>query len=86
MDYTPSYCPACGTYFDNWKGDGICFSCGFKMPEVQIPEPTPEKCEEHPKYEGIGAPKSDCLVCWKMHRGYVEGKIKELEAGKCGQA
>ena len=75
-------CPGCGTYWDGGLNkDGVCRYCGFDRGKY-LAEPKmniPEKCEEHPKYEGIGTPKTDCLTCWMMHKGYTDNKVKELK-------
>lgn len=79
-----AHCPGCGLWIDN-KAIGKCHYCGFDWTTLdprEPPEPIPDHCDEHGKYEGIGVPKTDCLVCWKMHKGNVDGKVKELEAVK----
>ena len=76
------YCPYCGAAWNPWgdeKNASKCWACGHVVEEMAIPEESaPEKCDDHPKYKGIGLPTADCLVCWKMHKAVVVAKIKEL--------
>ena len=81
-----NFCPECGTAIDDINGNGgICGYCGYDrlthFRDKPIEEKIPDKCDEHPKYEGIGVPKTDCLTCWLMHKGYTDGKVKELKEG-----
>ena len=79
------YCPGCGSYIDEFRSNGgVCGYCGFdrNVYAQEKPETIPPKCEDHPKYEGIGVPKVDCLTCWTMHKGYVDGKVKGLKDEK----
>ena len=78
-----NYCPNCGSAWDAWNEDATeCWNCGFKQAEAETikPEAVPDKCENHPKYKGIGAPSSDCLICWMVYKGKIEAKIKELQS------
>lgn len=73
-------CPGCGTWWDATKNiNEVCHYCGFDLNILHNPIEHIERCEEHPKYEGVGVPKSDCLTCWKMHKEYTHNKVKKLQ-------
>ena len=76
-----NYCPMCGAAWDAWNdGATKCWNCGWEQEDITsgTSEVLPDKCEDHPKYHGIGVPVAECLTCWKMHKKLVDAKIKEL--------
>ena len=34
------------------------------------------RCSEHPKYNGIYAPKVNCITCWKIYAAKLELKLQ----------
>lgn len=78
-----NYCPNCAAAWDAWSdGATECWNCGYKQELAASGslEVLPEKCEDHPKYHGIGIPTSECLTCWKVHKRIVDAKVAELSS------
>ena len=75
-----NFCPECGAAWDAWNDDAVkCWQCGYDDKRQDAPvEVFPDKCEDHPKYKGIGVPLADCATCWKMHKKVVIDKIASL--------
>ena len=71
------YCPMCGVSWDEYDREHGCFCCGYKQTD-EAGVIIPDKCDDHPKYKGIGVPVTDCPTCWRMHYGLVAAKVKEL--------
>jgi len=36
-------------------------------------------CSKHPKYRGVHAPKTDCIICWKIYAANLYEKLQELK-------
>lgn len=76
-----NFCPECGTFLESDDhAKGQCYYCQTKMSdygEVK-PEVVPDHCDKHPRYEGVGVPKDDCLTCWLIHKSVVSKKVEEL--------
>lgn len=78
-----NYCPECGVAWDAWEPDPVkCWNCGTPKPGEVVSEIAPTECHEHKKYEGKGAPTSDCPTCWKMHKVYTDNKVRELSSAR----
>ena len=78
--YKFNFCPMCGAAWDAWNDNATkCWQCGYEEEaKTAVADVLPEKCEDHPKYKGIGIPAVDCLTCWKLHKKIVIDKISTL--------